>query len=117
MFTIGADGARLLAQTLKTNTSLEFLGLTFNDLGDEGASWIAEALAENRTLREVVLADNGITSVGAERLAQGIAENMSLELLGNRSKLTTNRDARSHNYLHNNVHKRYDYTDRHIVIS
>jgi hypothetical protein len=33
---LGASGARMLAQALKTNETIRALKLTFNDLGDEG---------------------------------------------------------------------------------
>ena len=64
VFTMGADGARLLAEALETNTTIQTLKLTFNDLGDEGASYLADALAVNDTLVHLVLADNAIGSLG-----------------------------------------------------
>eukprot|EP00515_Schizochytrium_aggregatum_P002170 CAMPEP_0202066480 /NCGR_PEP_ID=MMETSP0963-20130614/53994_1 /ASSEMBLY_ACC=CAM_ASM_000494 /TAXON_ID=4773 /ORGANISM="Schizochytrium aggregatum, Strain ATCC28209" /LENGTH=114 /DNA_ID=CAMNT_0048633179 /DNA_START=194 /DNA_END=539 /DNA_ORIENTATION=+ len=50
---IHADGARAIAEALKTNTTLQQLDLTGNQIDDDGAGAIAEALETNTTLQEL----------------------------------------------------------------
>jgi Ran GTPase-activating protein (RanGAP) involved in mRNA processing and transport len=47
---IGSDGAKALAEALKTNSILTTLHLSFNSIGDNGAKALAEALKTNSTL-------------------------------------------------------------------
>lgn len=47
---LGAEGAKALADALKDNPSLRFLLLQDNNLGDDGGKAIVEALKVNATL-------------------------------------------------------------------
>ena len=57
---IGAEGARALAEALKTNGALTTLYLNSNSIGDEGARALAEALEANGALTALLLDGNSI---------------------------------------------------------
>eukprot|EP00357_Protocruzia_adherens_P024073 CAMPEP_0114998216 /NCGR_PEP_ID=MMETSP0216-20121206/15368_1 /TAXON_ID=223996 /ORGANISM="Protocruzia adherens, Strain Boccale" /LENGTH=183 /DNA_ID=CAMNT_0002362757 /DNA_START=68 /DNA_END=619 /DNA_ORIENTATION=+ len=50
---IGPDGARLLAELLRTMTTLEVLYLSHNRIGSQGVRVFAEALKANFSLKEL----------------------------------------------------------------
>ena len=52
---IGVEGAKELAEALKTNTTLTEINLGDNSIGGEGAKAIAEALKTNTTLTQINL--------------------------------------------------------------
>ena len=58
-----SEGAGLLAQALKSNSTLKYMELKGNNLGDEGVQLIAEALKNNSTLEFLGL---GYNNLGAE---------------------------------------------------
>ena len=87
---ITEEGAAILASSLTVNTSLEELGLSWNEIGDIGATHIGYALRHNHTLKKLGLKLCGITDIGLQALACGLElaceGNDSLEeldLLGN----------------------------------
>ena len=57
---IGAEGARALAEALKTNKALTSLDLRRNSIGAEGARALAEALKTNSALTSLDLRWNSI---------------------------------------------------------
>ncbi len=57
---VGDEGARHLADSLKSNTVLTTLNLRTNDIGAEGAQHIADALKTNTVLTTLQLRDNRI---------------------------------------------------------
>ncbi|RUS16884.1 hypothetical protein BC937DRAFT_90691 [Endogone sp. FLAS-F59071] len=69
---IGSLGIQPLTIALTSNNTLTELRLRQNKIGDHGASTLAEALSRsaNRTLRWLDLAENGITGAGFKHLMQ-----------------------------------------------
>ncbi len=67
---IGAEGAKALAEALKTNASLTTVNLEGNEVGDEGAKALAEALKTNASLTTVDLWGNKIGDEGAKALSE-----------------------------------------------
>jgi len=64
---IGAEEARMINESLKINTALTFLNLWYNKIGDEGAMMISESLMNNTTLTELSLFRNNIGDEGAKK--------------------------------------------------
>ncbi|CAF0828546.1 unnamed protein product [Adineta ricciae] len=75
---ITADGAKLVADVLKTNQFLKTLRFWQNYILDAGASSIAQALHYNKTLTVLCLASNGLTNVSAMDIACMLNVNKSL---------------------------------------
>jgi hypothetical protein len=72
---IGAKGATLLADVLKSNSTLLSLIVRdnlLNPIGDDGCQVISGSLKTNRTLRHLDLASNNISDDGAFYLAGAI---------------------------------------------
>ena len=88
---IDGAGAAGLAEALKSNTTLTVLELSYNNIGDAGATDLAEALKSNTTLTVLKLSNNGIRDAGAVGLAEALKSNTTLTVL----KLSNNgiRDA------------------------
>ena len=63
---IRAEGAGMLAQALKANSTLKYLDLKGNNLGDEGVHLVAEALKNNSTLAFLGMGYNNIGPAGAK---------------------------------------------------
>ena len=76
---ISDDGAKSLAQALQTNTSLRYIRLHNNQIGDDGAKALAKALQTNTTLQYVNLSNNKIGTDGAKALAQALQTNTTLQ--------------------------------------
>jgi Leucine Rich repeat len=76
---IGPEGAKALAQELKTNTSLNWVWLHWSGLGDDGAAAIADALKTNKTLTKVSFFHNEITDVGARAILKAVSSTGNLE--------------------------------------
>jgi len=51
--TIGDEGAGILAEVLKTNTTLTRLDLSYSDIEEEGTRLLCEVLKSNNTLKEL----------------------------------------------------------------
>jgi len=73
--------AAVVAEILKSNTSVTGVTLQFNKIGDEGAKALAEALKVNTTLKELYLMQCGIGDAGAAALAEALRSNTSLRCL------------------------------------
>ncbi|CAF4461137.1 unnamed protein product [Didymodactylos carnosus] len=76
------EGARLLCDELKTNTTLMSLDLGWNKgIGDEGVQHLSNMLTVNRTLTDLRLSGTGLTDRGVELLCTSLRTNTSLERL------------------------------------
>ncbi|KAF9536772.1 hypothetical protein EC957_009735, partial [Mortierella hygrophila] len=78
---IGSDGAKALAEALKTNSILTTLDLGGNSIGSDGAKALAEALKTNSTLTTLNLWYNSIGSDEAKALAEALKTNSTLTTL------------------------------------
>jgi len=89
---IGPEGAKHLADALKTNTSLIWLNFGFlkstNDLGEipnligsHGSVYIADALKTNKTLKALDLTYTGIQQAGIAAFAEMLLNNKTLSYL------------------------------------
>ena len=76
--TVGAEGALLLAQGLRYNTTLISCVAAGIDAGDRGAASFGAALTTNRTLVSLDLGLNDIAEEGAHKLGRGLAQNATL---------------------------------------
>jgi hypothetical protein len=65
---IGADGAAMLANGLKTNTSVTSINLWDNKIGAESASALANALKVNTALTNVSVCSNRSATTVHRRL-------------------------------------------------
>ena len=75
---IGDSGAAGLAEALKYNTTLTVLNMSNNGIGDAGAAGFAEALKYNTTLTVLNMSNNGIGDAGAAGLAEALKSNTTL---------------------------------------
>ena len=82
------DGAKAIADALKTNTTLTEINLNNNNIEDEGVKVIAEMLKNNNTLRILILEDNEFGVEGAKAIAEALKENRSLIKLNIQQNLT-----------------------------
>ena len=78
---IGASGASSLARALRSNRSLTYLDLSFNEIGKAGAAALGEALQSNCTLSHLFLCSNAIGDSGTASLGEGLQSNCSLSRL------------------------------------
>ncbi|KAM7426675.1 hypothetical protein ABFA07_022076 [Porites harrisoni] len=78
---IGASGASSLARALRSNRSLTYLDLSFNEVGKAGAAALGEALQSNCTLSHLFLCSNAIGDSGTAPLGEGLQSNCSLSRL------------------------------------
>eukprot|EP00435_Cladocopium_sp_Y103_P070859 s202_g36.t1 len=78
---IDDQGAKAVAELLKTSTSVKSVGLGESCISDDGAKALAEALRWNQTLEELWLHKDQITDVGAEALAEALIVNKTLRSL------------------------------------
>ncbi len=58
---------------LGVSTTLQVLGMGYNNITDDGAQFIAEALKVNKSLTWLCMASSGVTDIGALALAEAIA--------------------------------------------
>ena len=70
-----------LGKALKTNTTLTELDLSANYLSAAGAAALAEALKTNTTLTKLNLSDNDLDAAGAAALAEALKANTTLTKL------------------------------------
>ena len=92
---IGAAGAEALAESLKTNRSLRILSVRSNNIGNTGAQALAESLKTNRSLRILSVRSNNIGNTGAQALAESLKTNRSLRILSVRSNNIGNTGAQA----------------------
>ena len=70
-----------LQEMLKTNTSLQYLEISCNEIGDLTTQHIAAGLVHNHSLKELDISGNNITSVGATSIFRALVNNTTLESL------------------------------------
>jgi NAD(P)-dependent dehydrogenase (short-subunit alcohol dehydrogenase family)/Ran GTPase-activating protein (RanGAP) involved in mRNA processing and transport len=78
---LGVEGATVIAELLRAETSIEGLFLSANHFGDEGARIIADALQENQRLLTLSMASNDIGARGAQALCEALKKNKTLTTL------------------------------------
>jgi len=78
---LGEDTGRALAETLRLNTTLRELELSYNNIGDDGARALAEALRRNTTLTSLRLADNALGEDTGSALTETLRLNTTLREL------------------------------------
>jgi Ran GTPase-activating protein (RanGAP) involved in mRNA processing and transport len=79
---ITSEGASILANALKHNTTLEELDFHNNRVSDIGVHSLAEVLSSNTSiLKALGLGSNGITDKGAEHLAEMLKTNQTITWL------------------------------------
>ena len=93
--TVGAEGALLLAQGLRYNTTLISCVAAGIDAGDGGAAAFGAALTTNATLVSLDLGLNDIGEQGAHRLGRGLAQNATLTHLSLAGNALQDRGARN----------------------
>eukprot|EP00747_Dinoflagellata_sp_TGD_P203052 gnl/TRDRNA2_/TRDRNA2_76644_c0_seq1.p1 gnl/TRDRNA2_/TRDRNA2_76644_c0~~gnl/TRDRNA2_/TRDRNA2_76644_c0_seq1.p1 ORF type:complete len:312 (-),score=55.72 gnl/TRDRNA2_/TRDRNA2_76644_c0_seq1:67-1002(-) len=72
------SGAEMLASCMPRWRGIKELTLSYNSIGDKGATVLAEALEGNQALETLTLANNAIGSKGAGRLAMSLTKNRTL---------------------------------------
>ncbi|CAF4520499.1 unnamed protein product, partial [Didymodactylos carnosus] len=77
-----AEGAKAIAEALKTNQTLTTLLIQRNNISAEGAKAIAEALKTNQTLTHLYMDMNNISAEGAKAIAEALKTNQTLTTLG-----------------------------------
>jgi Ran GTPase-activating protein (RanGAP) involved in mRNA processing and transport len=85
---MGPNGARQLAEGLKTNTALTSLYIERSicddrdtPFGDEGVTYLAASLEHNQSLRKLILTGHTIGDSGAQKLAEALLRNKALRSL------------------------------------
>ncbi|CAF2119595.1 unnamed protein product [Rotaria magnacalcarata] len=79
---ITSKGTSILADSLRSNTTLYELWLSTNHVSDAGVGYLAQALSTNRTLTKLGLASNDITSAGVSHLVEIVKNNKTLNTIG-----------------------------------
>jgi Ran GTPase-activating protein (RanGAP) involved in mRNA processing and transport len=77
----GEKAAALLADLVRSSSSLTSMNIGTNNLKSVGAGLLADALRTNTTLAELNVEANKIDSTGAARLTEGLKTNSTLETL------------------------------------
>mmetsp|Transcript_23200 Transcript_23200/g.34037 ORF Transcript_23200/g.34037 Transcript_23200/m.34037 type:complete len:1514 (+) Transcript_23200:117-4658(+) len=72
------SGVKLMC-SLKENSSLTYLDVSYNGLGQDGAEMLGDALHINRTLRNLLVSNNNITSKGCFCIVSGIRNCTTLQ--------------------------------------
>ena len=78
---IGDEGAKALAEALKVNATVEVLALDDCGIGDDGAAALAEALGSNTSLMKLHLGDNEVGEKGEQLLRDAVAGREGFELV------------------------------------
>ena len=78
---IGDVGAGMLAEELRSNTTLRSVRLNGSQITDVGAGQLADALRTNASVEVLDLGDNSIGEAGATQLADALRTNTSVEVL------------------------------------
>ncbi|HJD55253.1 MAG TPA: hypothetical protein LFW21_01065 [Rickettsia endosymbiont of Pyrocoelia pectoralis] len=84
---IGDEGTKLIADSLKANSTLTTLDLGINQIGAKGVKLIADSLKVNSTLTKLDLVINKIKDEGAKLIANSLEVNSTLTnlcLVGNK---------------------------------
>ncbi|CAE7941950.1 NLRC3, partial [Symbiodinium necroappetens] len=75
---IGDEGAKALADALKSNCTVTHVNLEFNMIGGQGAKAFADALKSNCTVTDVNLYGNWIGVEGGKALADAVESNRTV---------------------------------------
>ncbi|CAF1278487.1 unnamed protein product [Didymodactylos carnosus] len=78
---ISDAGSKAMAEALKINQTLTYLGISSNNISAEGAKAIAEALKTNQTLTHLDMQINNISDAGAKAIAEALKINETLTTL------------------------------------
>ncbi len=78
---ITSRGARHLAESLHTNSTLKVLWLHNNPIGDDGATAFAAMLPVNTSLEYLNLTNDSISKEGVKQLIRGLDFNTTLSQL------------------------------------
>jgi len=78
---IGPDGAKALADVLKSNTTIRYFDIANHKIGANGAIDFAGLLIANRSLENLNLSNNKIGDVGALQLGGALQHNAALKNL------------------------------------
>eukprot|EP00435_Cladocopium_sp_Y103_P034956 s1385_g9.t1 len=78
---LGDDGAKVVAEALKLNTSMKILTLSSNEIGDAGAQALFEALKVNSTLYLLEMNSNKLTDASGPSLSEMLQVNKGLARL------------------------------------
>jgi Ran GTPase-activating protein (RanGAP) involved in mRNA processing and transport len=70
--------AEALANVLRHNTNLIYLGIRGNKMGDDGVKIIAHALLDNHTVTYMDMIGNEITDVGGQAMTRALKSNGTL---------------------------------------
>lgn len=79
---IGDNGAKVLANSLKNNFKLKTIGLYDNELGDIGVSAFGELFLSNNTIETINLSKNFFKYAGLKSLIKGLKFNTGLKVIG-----------------------------------
>jgi len=76
---IGKDGPKLIADSIHSNTTLAYLGLSGHKMGIFGAKAVALAIENNSSLRSLDLFENEYGPDSAREISYGLKKNSTLE--------------------------------------
>ena len=82
---ITSEGAKLIAEAIKVNKTLQELDISHNNISDDGAAAISDALKSNNLLQILNMSSNNINDKGAIKVAEAIQVNKTLQELYIRS--------------------------------
>ena len=71
--------AKAISETLKVNTSLRELHISFNNIGTEGAKAISEALIVNISLQKLYIGENNMCNEGKQYIRDALEVNLGIE--------------------------------------
>jgi hypothetical protein len=78
---IGDTGARKLADTLRTNTTVRILSMVDVDIGPVGGCALANMLCVNTTITEFILCNNNVGNRTARAMAEALRTNTTLKYI------------------------------------
>ena len=78
---IGPKSLSRLFYGLNTNTALQTVDLSKNEMDEQSAHLLGDALIANKTLRSLTLQENGLNPVLLNKMKEGLAKNKSLTYL------------------------------------
>ena len=78
---ITSKGASAIAEAIQVNTIVQRLFISWNEISDDGAIVFSECLKINTTLMELDMSGNNFTSKGVSAIAEAIQVNTTLQKL------------------------------------
>ena len=76
--TLGAEGAKPIAEAMSVSKSLTSINLNHNNLGPQGGKAIAEAISVSKSLTKLILFNNKLGAEGGKAIAEAISVSKSL---------------------------------------